>query len=73
MSTMMLMIAGFVISLGLLKQSLSLKTKQCNGQQLCICGKSQTAGIDRTGMDGCMNEGGWRWRGGGSIRRLMRK
>lgn len=71
---MMWMIASLAISLGLLKQSSSLKTKQCNGQQLCICGKSQTAGLDRTGMDGCMNEGAWRWRVGGSssIGRLMR-
>ena len=50
---MIRMISGLVISLGLLKQSPPLKTKQCNGQQLCICGKSQTAGLDRLGwMEG---------------------
>lgn len=73
---MMQMIAGLAISLGLLKQYPSLKTKQCNGQQLCISGKSQTAGLDRTGMDGCMTEGACRWRGGGgrrSIGRLVRE
>lgn len=61
MATMMRMIAGLGIFLGLLKPPPPLKTKQCNGQQLCICGKSQTASLDRSGMDGCMNEDGWRW------------
>lgn len=51
---------GWAISLGLLKAPPSLKTKQCNGQQLCICGKSQTAGLDRAVMDGCTGGGGWR-------------
>lgn len=54
---MMWTTAGGTIFLGLLKQSPSLKTKQCNGQQLCICGKSQTAGLDRP-RDGWMHE--WR-------------
>lgn len=57
---MMRMIAGGAISLGLLKPSPSLKTKQCNGQRLCICGKSQTAGLDRAAMDGRTGEDGWR-------------
>lgn len=56
--------AGWAISLGLLKPPPSLKTKQCNGQQLCICGKSQTAGLDRAVMDGCTGGGGWRRTGG---------
>lgn len=56
MMNMMRMIAGLTISLGLLKQSSSLKTKQCNGQKLCICGKSQTAGLEKTAMDGWMHE-----------------
>lgn len=57
---LMWMIANSAIFLCLLKPPPSLKTKQCNGQQLCICGKSQTAGLDRSGTDGCMNGGGWR-------------
>lgn len=56
MAKMKRMIGGLAISLRLLKQSPSLKTKQCNGQQLCMCGESQTAGLDKTGMD----EGAWR-------------
>lgn len=48
------MISGLAISLRLLKQPPSLKTKQCNGQQLCMCGESQTAGLDRAEMDGRM-------------------
>lgn len=55
----MRMIANSAIFLCLLKPPPSLKTKQCNGQQLCICGKSQTAGLDRSGTDGCMNGSGW--------------
>ena len=57
MMKMVQMTSGLAISLGLLKQSSSLKTKQCNQQQLCICGRSQTAGLEKAVMDGCMNEG----------------
>lgn len=56
--------AGWAISLGLLKPPSSLKTKQCNAQQLCICGKSQTAGLDRAVMAGRTGGGGWRWTSG---------
>lgn len=54
---MMQMVAGLAISLGLFKQSSSLKTEQCNQLQLCICGRSQTAGLDKAGIDVCI-----RWR-----------
>lgn len=56
MAMLMRSIAGLAISLRLLKPPPSLTTKQCNGRQLCICGTSQTAGLARTGMDGCMDK-----------------
>lgn len=55
----MRMVGGLAISLSLLKPPPPLKTKQ-RRQQICICGKSQTAGLDRPGMDGCMDEDGRR-------------
>ena len=56
MAMLMRPIAGLAISLCLLKPPPSLTTKQCNGQQLCMCGTSQTAGLAKTGMDGCMDK-----------------
>lgn len=53
----MRMVGGLAISLSLLKPPPPLKTKQCR-QQICICGKSQTAGLDRPGMDGRTDEDG---------------
>lgn len=55
----MRMVGGLAISLRLLKPPPPLKTKQCR-QQICICGKSQTAALDRPGMDGRMDEDGHR-------------
>lgn len=55
----MRMVGGLAISLSLLKPPPPLKTKQCR-QPICICGKSQTADLDRPGMDGCMDEAGRR-------------
>lgn len=49
--------AGWAISLGLLKPPPPLKTKQCDGQRLCICGKLQTAGWDGAVMDGHAGDG----------------
>lgn len=54
----MRMVGGLAISLSLLKPPPPLKTKQ-RWQQICICGKSQTAGLDRAGMDGRSDEEGW--------------
>lgn len=56
----MRMVGGLAISLSLLKPPPPLKTKQCNRRQICICGKSQTAGLDMAGMDGCTGGDGWR-------------